>query len=141
MKPAKNKLQVLEMSEENKFTWTVKAAPPSQDEGAACAVVEGRLLSAGWSDRWGRTISVSIYDPASDSWSAGPALPHRKGLFDGFFKAAPYKAATHEGQVRLFSLRGPELAYRDGAWLRITGGLEFGVRVNVCDAFESVLLG
>ena len=79
------------------------------------------------------TATVSIYDPASDSWAAGPELP----------RAAEYVAMSHEGEVRLLPILDEpenfafvvglpimrndepvaELALRDGAWQEIAGGL------------------
>ena len=110
-----NKLQVLEMSEENEFTWRVKADLPEECCGAVSCVFEGSqlLLIGGSSIGIFPTTTVSIYDPASDSWAAGPELPHPRR----------YTAITHEGQVRLLpdSAAFPALAYRDGAWLAIGG--------------------
>ena len=84
-----NKLQVLAMSEENQFSWTVKAELPAARRGAASVAHEGKIwliggyVTTGFSE--GRAIwdiadddnsaSVVIYDIGSDSWDTGPALP------------------------------------------------------------------
>ena len=125
-----NKLQVLEMSEGNVFTWTVKAELPSEDRWyATSAVFQGRLLLIGGIIGNANTTSVSIYDPASDSWAAGPAIP---GLWNTRY------AVTHEGDVRLFTHGNyPALAYRNGAWVEIPDNLEGRSAYQL----RSVLLG
>ena len=81
-----NKLQVLEMSEEHKFSWSVKADLPAYRYHAASAVVDGKLWVMGGvayhaedededeGDR--RTASVLVYDTASDIWATGMPLAH-----------------------------------------------------------------
>ena len=77
-----NKLQVLEMSEENGFAWTVKADLPASRHSAASVVHEGRLWLIGGEIDDEPTASVIIYDIASDSWAVGPALPRPIGAID-----------------------------------------------------------
>ena len=68
-----NKLQVLEMSEENEFVWTVKADLPDVRHGAASAVVNGKVWLIGGEDQdIESTDSVFIYDPEGDTWTTGP---------------------------------------------------------------------
>ena len=120
-----NKLQVLEMSEENGFLWTVKADLPAARWNAASAVVDRKLWLMGGctADERGRSNSVIIYSIASDSWAAGPALPRQM---------KDRRASIHDGQLYLF----PDLMY-DG-----TGWVERGERPTAegC-ACESILLG
>ena len=89
-----NKLQVLEMSEENVFFWTVKGelptllpptdlswphnSNPSESIQTASAEVDGKLWLIGWRNRFTNaraSRSVSIYDTKTDAWATGPALP------------------------------------------------------------------
>ena len=109
-----NKLQVLEMSEGNVFTWSVKADLPYGGCWAATsAVFEGKLMLMGGLRGSTRTNSMSIYDPASDSWAAGPAMPG---------PVVQRYAVAHEGQVELLTpSNAPALAYRDGAWVVLAG--------------------
>ena len=74
-----NKLQVLEMSEEIEFSWTVKADLPAARRLAASVVHEGKLwLMGGLIDQEATELTtedVAIYDPENDTWAAGPPLP------------------------------------------------------------------
>ena len=70
-----NKLQVLEMSEENEFTWTVKADLPAERESAASIIYEGKIWLIGGYANGAPTSSVLMYDIDADSWGTGPALP------------------------------------------------------------------
>ena len=91
------KLQVLELTEEDRFvwtvkgdqlfkkvvrrekwSWTVKADLPAVRREASCAVHDGKIwLVAGFAadDGQGKTNSAVIYDPASNTWAAGPPVP------------------------------------------------------------------
>ena len=142
----RKKLQVLEMSEDNEFSWTVKADLPAARWGAASAVVDGKLWLMGGEllpvdedddeededeDEEVSTDTVVVYDPAEDSWEAGPTLPH---------EVSECIATVHDGKVYLLSWEGAALeilVYRDGAW-------EQGTAENRdCDvaACDSILLG
>ena len=122
-----NKLQVLEMSEENEFTWTVKADMPTAQYDAASAVVDGKLWVMGGSIHDDVTDNVAIYDIEADSWGTGPALPH-----------APRGAAhatTHDGEVCLLSPRGAWVL-RNATWVVVRGAP--GTHYPAC---ASILLG
>ena len=131
-----NKLQVLEMSEENEFTWTAKADLPLHERFSATSVAfEGRVLLMGGGRREeghlqpGFNSSVSIYDPASDSWSAGPVFP------DGSALPAAVFATVLVGEIHAIS-HGGLWAYRNAAWIRLAGA-----RSRKGSTVETVLLG
>ena len=92
-----NKVQVLEISEENGPSWTVSADLPAARHQAASCVHAGRIWLLGGffgDDDDGDvaddpTASVSIYD-ASDGWTTGPALP--RGMFD-------CRAVSRDGEI------------------------------------------
>lgn len=56
--------------------WIVRAPmPPGTQRGASITgVIDGKIYVAGGL-RNGTVTDVSIYDPAADAWTAGPALP------------------------------------------------------------------
>ena len=61
-----------------KWSWTVKADLPAVRREASCAVHDGKIwLVAGFAadDGQGKTNSAVIYDPASNTWAAGPPVP------------------------------------------------------------------
>ena len=108
-----DKLQVLEMSGENGFFWTVKAELPDVRHSSASAVVQGRLWHIGGVDETDTgTVSLFIYDPGDDSWATGPPLP-RVVEFP--------RAATHDGEVHLIGRDGALHVHRDGAWVERGG--------------------
>ena len=110
---AGDKLQELEMSEENGPSWIVKADLPAVREQAASAVVDGKLWLLGGNDEdYQETDSVFIYDPEGDTWTTGPQLP---------FTVGSGCATMHDGDVHLISQHGT-LIYRGSAWLWIPGG-------------------
>ena len=122
-----DKLQVLEMSEENEFTWTVKADMPSVRCDAASAVVHGKLwLMGGLVEYFEDTATVTIYDPATNTWDAGPELP----------QPGPYHAAILDGELRVGNQQAGTLRYNGTAWVG-AGGAPLRRR----GACASVLLG
>lgn len=63
-----------------RLAWSMAAPMPTGKAGHVAGVVGGKVLSAGgtyWSDErtkvW--TGDLRIYDPATDAWSEGPAMP------------------------------------------------------------------
>ena len=122
-----NKLQVLEMSEENGFAWTVKADLPASRHSAASVVHEGRLWLIGGEIDDEPTASVIIYDIASDSWAVGPALPR---------PIARGRAAELDGEIK-FTDETCSLALRNGAWAQETAP----PTRRFSPACESVVLG
>ena len=115
-----NKLQVLEMSEENGFSWTVKADLPASRVGAASVVHEGMLWVIGGLTNWANSNTVAIYDIDADSWGTGPALPRA---------ASCARATTLNGEVYVVSHVGSWI-HRNAAWVDIPGGPE--VREPTC---------
>ena len=103
-----NKLQVLEMSEENEFTWTVKADMPTAQYDAASAVVDGKLWVMCGSIDDDETDNVAIYDPANDTWVEGPPLPQA---------TRDCTAATLDGVIHVAAGYGLSFVYRDAAWV------------------------
>jgi N-acetylneuraminic acid mutarotase len=60
--------------------WVRKADVPLPLEGAAVAAYQGKLWVAGGqqaSDPKTKTNEVFVYDPATDDWTVGPALPNQ----------------------------------------------------------------
>jgi N-acetylneuraminic acid mutarotase len=60
--------------------WVRKADVPLPLEGAAVAAYQGKLWVAGGqqaSDPKTKSNEVFVYDPATDDWSVGPALPNQ----------------------------------------------------------------
>ena len=130
-----SKLQVLEMSEENGFTWTVKgelpwAKPCVERMSAASAVVNDKLWLMGGlvteddddeeeENEYEPTASVSIYDPSLDSWAAGPPLP--AGAVGGT-SGYGCDTAVHDGEIHLNFRRGSSIVYRGGAWEELPEG-------------------
>jgi hypothetical protein len=56
--------------------WTLAAPAPVALTEVAAAVHRGRIWVVGGMDAQGRAVDlVQVYDPATDSWSAGPQLP------------------------------------------------------------------
>ena len=107
-----NKLQVLEMSEENEFTWTVKELP-AERYSAACVGLDGKLwLMGGKDERAQPTASVFIYEPANDTWAAGPALPH---------PCSGGSAAVLDGEIHFIGDRR-HVVLQDGAWAELADG-------------------
>ena len=112
-----NTLQVLEMSEENEYSWTVKADLPVQRFNAASVVHEGRLWLIGGMEDWQFSNSVIIYDIDTNSWGPGPALPHAdQGT----------RAFTLSGEIHVILPGGPEnigygLPRGNAAWVVCAG--------------------
>ena len=73
------------------------------------------------------TDTVVVYDPANDSWEAGPALR----------TYATVRATVHDGEVFLLSEEGAVFVYRSGAWEEGTAG-DRGYAGAACG---SILLG
>ena len=73
-----NRLQVLEMTEENGLAWTVKAEMPATRRFAASFVHEGKIWVIGGFVADQLSTSVATYDPDADTWATGPPLPLRQ---------------------------------------------------------------
>lgn len=94
--------------------WTVRTSMPAGSQrGAAVAgaLADGTLVVAG-GFRNGAVTDVSIYDPAGDAWTAGPALPAPRdhacgGVIDGkLYVAGGRMGAITTTAATLFELSG-----------------------------------
>ena len=74
-----NKLQVLEMTEENGFAWTVKADLPAARWAMASVVHERKIMVMGGKmdgqPSGTYSASVVVYDPEEDAWATAFPLP------------------------------------------------------------------
>lgn len=72
---------------DKELTWKPIAKPPFFRRALAVAAYQGKIyVLGGMDDNNDATTQVSIYDPASNAWSTGPALPGSG--FDGFGTSA-----------------------------------------------------
>ena len=95
--------------------------------GAASAVVHGKLwIMGGFGEDFERTATATIYDPATDTWVAGPELP----------QPGPYHAAILDGELRVGNQQAGTLRYNGTAWVGAGGAPP-----NDPGACGSVLLG
>ena len=124
---SQDKVQVLEMSDENGFSWTVKADLPAERSvhggAGGCVPVDGKVWlmgeacgdSDGEDEPEGGPRIVYIYNTNLDSWSAGPPLP------PCYCDPDDCTAVLHAGEIHVVS-GGAASAYRGGAWESIPGG-------------------
>ena len=85
----------------------------------------------GFGEGFHSTATVTIYDPATDTWVAGPELP----------QPGPYHAAILDGELRVGKLRvgnlhAETLRYNGTAWVGAGGAPP-----NDPGACGSILLG
>ena len=71
-----NKLQVLEMTEENELSWSCKADLPATRWGAASVVHEGHIMVMGGMVDGEASSSVVLYDSEEDAWATASPLPN-----------------------------------------------------------------
>ena len=111
---AYKKLQVLERSEANGFSWCVKAELPDERSGAAAVAHQGKIwYMGGITDAGSGFDDVSIYDPSTDTWAMGPRLPRAVGYAS---------AASVDGEIHLVTMESREtFVYREGAWVELAG--------------------
>ena len=110
-----DKLQVLQWSEENGFSWSVKAGLPNawrRRTSAASVLHEGEIWVIGGSDHSIPTSSVVIYDIEAESWATGPVLPRA---------ASGPRATTLNDEVHVISQHGCWVR-RNAAWVEVPGG-------------------
>ena len=133
-----DKLQVLEMSEENGFSWTVKAELPAARFDASSTVAGGRLwLMGGYSEDEEPFRDVIIYDTATDTWAAGPALPWPDVDSPKATHAAELNGELHWYHDRTYRYV-PAVLHRDGAWVEEPWG---GLPVEGICQVAQILLG
>ena len=130
-----NKLQVLEMTEENGLSWSCKADLPVARYGAASIVHEGKVWLMGGIVDGESSTTVLTYDADADTWEMAPPLP---------FPVAGGSATTMDGGIvlRCPSRAAAEhhiLQYKDARWseMEIQGEAPF----TVASGFGTVLLG
>ena len=61
----------------------------------------------GFGEGFHSTATVTIYDPATDTWVAGPELP----------QPGPYHAAILDGELRVGHVHAETLRYNGTAWV------------------------
>ena len=152
-----NKLQVLEMSEENEFSWSVKDLPPAAYRYEAASVILGGKVWLMGGSKGGSLASVLIYDVLSDSWAMGPPLPrairccHATTLNGEIFVTGCDREDdgdesddTTDSEDSEFEIQ-PEtrfwFAYRNAAWLEVAGPTDQIMTEGGRYPCESVLLG
>ena len=108
-----DRLQVLEMTQENGLSWSRKADLPALRQAAGSMLHEGKIWVMG-GFAGGPTASVISYDAEADAWSTGPPLP------DACWGC---KAATNDsasGIPLVHSSHGC-FQYTGAAWSVVTG--------------------
>ena len=120
-----NKLQVLEMTEENGLSWSCKADLPAARHAAAAVVHEGKVWVMGGRVNGVATASVLTYDPEADAWGTAPPLPT---------PCSGCSATTMDGEIFLSS--DCSFQYKNAEWSEVSGGI--GVELA---AVGCVLLG
>ena len=83
-------------------------------------------LMGGLDERSQPTASVSTYEPANDTWAAGPALPH---------PCSGGSAAVLDGEIHFIGDRR-HVVLQDGAWAELADGP--APEYTTC---QSILLG
>ena len=124
-----NRLQVLEMTEENGLSWSCKADLPAARYLAASCVYDGKIwVMGGYAADEGASTSVITYDAETDTWATGPPLPGACGGCTATINGA-------DGGILLFQSNSSQ--YRNAAWSEVAQ--PFGMpRATACG---SVLLG
>ena len=106
-----NKHQVLEMTEENGFSWAEKADLPATRSNAASIVHEGQIWVMGGRVDGSASGSVITYDADADAWETAPPIPNpprvgRATAIDGcILLHAPYRGDWQRVTM-----------YKDAAW-------------------------
>ena len=140
-------------------TWQPRAPAPTARQEVASAVLEGRVWVMGGLTAAGASAVVESYDPATDRWSPGPALPvavhHASAtayrgevvVTGGFLEAASFYAQPSD---RVLALRGgrwvdlPRLRRPRGAaavaavggTLVVTGGRDSAALIGPTGIFD-----
>ena len=135
-----NRLQVLEMKEENGLAWTVKADLPAHRHFAGGAVRDGKIWVIGGVIDGQPSTSVCTCDADADTWATGPSLPSPcvhgsvTSIDGGIFLHGA--ANGHGGGTR--ALEYVTEARHGPRWERADAGGTEGLVHTVCG---SVLLG
>jgi hypothetical protein len=103
--------------------WRTLAQAPTARQQIASAVVAGRIWTVGGLTSATRaTEDVQVYDPAINSWSAAPPLPHKLHhatavAYDG--ELVVIGGWIPEGGNLTAVVSGEVLALRDGRWVKL----------------------
>ena len=122
-----NKLQVLEMTEENGLSWSCKADLPAERYYAASVVHDGKIwVMGGWVGEVGEGVSASVitYDAEADAWETAPSLPER---------CSHCQAFMFDGHISIVT-NGRRFEYTNAAWLQVTGA--FPASRSVCGSLR-----
>ena len=125
-----NRLQVLEMTEENGLSWSCKAELPAARHEAASCVHDGRIWVMGGRVGGERSASVLTYGAEGDTWEAGPPLPS---------PCNTCRAAATEDGIFLYGYgdgRARAFRYANAVWSAVAVGLNV-----VAPSCGSLLLG
>ena len=106
-----NKLQVLEMTEENGLSWSRKADLPANRYNAASVVHEDRIWVMGGDVGNQPSASVITYDAEADAWETGPPLP---------LPCDGCRATQVDGSIFLHHRDGLH-QFREAAWSAVAG--------------------
>ena len=126
---------------------------PFERRALITAVHKGRMYVMGGITKAGAvSADVDIYDPATSSWSKGPALPgtqtmnfapaaaeHNGKLFVSLADGTLIRLDDSTNQWQDAGLSSPRLAHRmvsDGHKLIIVGGAEKGANLNLVEALK-----
>ena len=108
-----NKLQVLEMTEENGLSWSCKADLPANRRDAASVVHDGKIYVMGGAVAGeGASASVITYDATADAWETAPSLPEPCHLG---------QACMLDGHICIVANR-QRFEYRNSAWSQAVVG-------------------
>ena len=125
----------MEVSEENGFSWTIKADLPARRHSAASCLLDDKLWLIGGrafdpSFAITATATVFVYETRNDTWATGPPLPHAINCC---------KATIHEGEIHATGYDEQKawkvFRYRGEEWV------ELERRDAIQTALQSVLLG
>ncbi|GJL96384.1 MAG: hypothetical protein DHS20C06_02010 [Hyphobacterium sp.] len=93
--------------------WTVMSAPAEiSRRGAAAVVLNDHIYFMGGVDDGAVTGRVDIFDPATESWTIGPALPGPR---------AGHAAAVLNGEIHVLGGRGERLSTTLSSHVRLDG--------------------
>jgi N-acetylneuraminic acid mutarotase len=105
--------------------WQARAPLPDPRNHLGGAALDGRIYGVGGQhgadDTWGNSATVSVYDPGTDAWTAGPSLPEPRGHITASTVASGGRilvaGGTLNGNKPGDAVRAFDPA--DGTWLRL----------------------
>lgn len=105
--------------------WQPRAPIPDPRNHLGGAALDGRIYAVGGqdgvNDNTGNSAAVSVYDPATDSWTAGPSLPEPRGHVTSSVVAADGRILMAGGTISGNKAGDAVRSFDpdDGAWLRL----------------------